>query len=357
MAFDNDKSFLVPEPPPPRPARRDAAIEAALRRFDGIEDQPSAAADRQRATSPPAMSWTRKYRPQFGVLVSATLIAVIGLPAALIAIRDRPPTPAREVASPTAAESQQDLSPCAARDCTADGAAASEKQGAPPSAERVVAAPDVAPPVHAAAPIRAEQGDTVTPRANSQFAAREAASPPAAVAPAPPPPPPPAMAEKVAQKAMAGQVVVTGSRIAAPSMSSVGSDKLDRSANDAASRVATRAPDWVVQDRSYETFLTQLQTAVRADDRGAMVTLIGFPLRVNFEGRTRLYRDAQSVARDYSRIFTPKVRRAILNQRFDRLFGRDQGVMIGNGEVWFDHNCPNAECSAPGPVRIKSVNP
>jgi hypothetical protein len=30
-----DDTDLLPEPPPPRPARRDAAIDAALRRFDG----------------------------------------------------------------------------------------------------------------------------------------------------------------------------------------------------------------------------------------------------------------------------------------------------------------------------------
>jgi len=31
--------------------------------------------------------------------------------------------------------------------------------------------------------------------------------------------------------------------------------------------------------------------------------------------------------------------------------------MVGNGEVWFDQTCRNAQCSPPGPVRIKAVNP
>jgi hypothetical protein len=116
------------------------------------------------------------------------------------------------------------------------------------------------------------------------------------------------------------------------------------------------APDWVLQDSSYQTFLTRLQDAVRSDDRKAVIELIDFPLRVNSESGTRLYPDAQAVARDYDRIFTPEVRRAVLDQRFDRLFGRDQGVMIGDGEIWFDHSCTNAECSPPGPVRITAVN-
>jgi hypothetical protein len=50
------------------------------------------------------------------------------------------------------------------------------------------------------------------------------------------------------------------------------------------------------------------------------------------------------------------VRRAILDQRADQLFVRDQGAMVGNGEVWFSDTCPNAACSPAGPVRIIAVN-
>lgn len=60
--------------------------------------------------------------------------------------------------------------------------------------------------------------------------------------------------------------------------------------------------------------------------------------------------------RDYDWIFTARVRRAVLAQRFAELFGRDQGVMIGNGELWFDHRCLNAACSRRGPVRIRAIN-
>ena len=60
---------------------------------------------------------------------------------------------------------------------------------------------------------------------------------------------------------------------------------------------------------------------------------------------------------DYDRIFTPQVKQAILNQRFERLLGRDRGVMIGSGQVWFDHVCRASQCSPPGPVRITVINP
>ena len=108
---------------------------------------------------------------------------------------------------------------------------------------------------------------------------------------------------------------------------------------------------------AYQAFLSRLQRAVRRDDRQAIIALIGFPLRVNMERGAKSYPDARSVERDFDRIFTPRVRRAILGQRANRLFVRDQGAMIGNGEVWFDFSCPNAVCSPAGPVAIKAVNP
>ena len=116
------------------------------------------------------------------------------------------------------------------------------------------------------------------------------------------------------------------------------------------------APDWVLKDSAYRTFLTRLQNAVRSDDRTAVMKLIAFPLRVNSRGSSRFYRDAHSTLRDYRKIFTPAVRRAILAQHFETLFGRDQGVMIGNGAVWFDHMCFNGACLRRGPVLIEAIN-
>jgi hypothetical protein len=110
--------------------------------------------------------------------------------------------------------------------------------------------------------------------------------------------------------------------------------------------VAKARPD----NREYRTFLARLQGAVRANDRSAIVGLISFPLRVNYKSGARSYRDARSVERDFDRIFTPQVRRAILNQSPDRIFSRDIGAMVGDGELWFDH-------ISPGQVRIIAVNP
>jgi hypothetical protein len=112
-----------------------------------------------------------------------------------------------------------------------------------------------------------------------------------------------------------------------------------------------------VSDDGYAGFLSRLQSAFSANDRRSLVSLVQFPLRVNGSGRTRLYRDAASLERDFDRVFTPKVRNAVLRQSAKDLFVRDQGAMVGNGELWFSQTCTNESCSPPGPIRIIAVNP
>ncbi len=84
MAMEKDQSGWLPEPPPPRPARREAAIEAALRKFDGAEDAAPSASDG------PHRSWASTHRPQTAMLLSAMLLVVVGIPAALIGLRNAP---------------------------------------------------------------------------------------------------------------------------------------------------------------------------------------------------------------------------------------------------------------------------
>jgi len=83
MAIDGDDLISLPNPPPPRPAARREAIDAALRKFDGIEEAP---APRRR---PPLVQWVSTHRAAAGGLVTAALIAVIAVPVVEVSIRDR----------------------------------------------------------------------------------------------------------------------------------------------------------------------------------------------------------------------------------------------------------------------------
>jgi hypothetical protein len=331
MAVEQDPPGWLPEPPPPRPARRDAAIDAALRRFEGLPDATAAASER------PRRSWASMHRPQLAVAISAMLLVIVGIPAALIGLRNGPSTSER---APSAVVAHERFAPAPVPAQRAP--AATEIAEAPPSNLRLGAAP----------PLRKDQGEerqVVTndlPEAPAQAARAVAAPAPASApaqelaeaAPPPPPPPPPppvsmqssetavADAQKAAGDVAVQDIVVTGARIPQP-------------------------------PTAYAAFVPRLQAAVRANDRKALIGLIALPLRVNGAGGAKLYRDRRSVERDFPRIFTPKVRRAILDQAANALFVRDQGAMIGDGEVWISQTCPNRACSPAGAVRIIAVNP
>ena len=111
VTSDEEIAAALPKLPPPAPARRVAAIAAALRRFDGPEERAG-------ATTKPSLS-VRPHRatffdrPQAGLLVSAALIAVIGLPLGWLSLGPQPPSegaprpamkaPAAKVDGPAAA--------------------------------------------------------------------------------------------------------------------------------------------------------------------------------------------------------------------------------------------------------------
>jgi hypothetical protein len=323
-----DESSLLPNVPPPRPAGRDAAIGAALRRFDGDDAQPV-------RRGPSGWAWTR--HPQAGLALSMSLVAVIGIPAALIAIQERPaPMPAHQEAAKAPAP-RPAIRPTVP-DVTAD------------------AAEDRAPPVSSARPepnrFPVLPDESARPSAaHDPDAAYAAPAPPLAAAPPAPPPAP--MAEPVQRQAVEDHsVVVTGSRIRSPALNS---ERKEMKAIGRAFEGAT-APDWVRNDPEYRTFLGRLQSAVRLNQRSTVAGMIAYPLRVNGGGGTQLYRDRAAVLRDYEEIFTASVKAAILAQRLEELFGRDQGVMIGDGQLWFDHACRGRNCARSGPVRITAIN-
>lgn len=188
MDTDRDKKAVLPDPPPPRPDRREATIEAALSRFDapGAEHPLEHRARR---------AWVLRYRPQLGVLVAATLVAVICLPVLWVVIGNPRPEgstvaldtfermPNLETSPPAATE------PSEGRDTLADNAREAPAAIAAAPAEELGTRADAAPaPAPPPPPVPIE----ISP-----------APPPAIVAlPAPAAPPPP-MAERTQVQAAA----------------------------------------------------------------------------------------------------------------------------------------------------------
>jgi len=201
MADDSDLARLLPDPPPPRPAARDAAIAAAMRRFDGVPDPVPAAAPDRRPTR-----WVSG--KQAGAFATIVLVAGISLSIAL----NRP-------GGLQPGKVEQPPAVTAPRPAPAPDRSSAPKPGPTNAAEEptpvVKPEPPIQKPVAPAAPA------TLANEADRRASADQA---PSASLPPPPPPAPPApeapppmawAAPKEAPSAAAdrGAIVVTGSRV------------------------------------------------------------------------------------------------------------------------------------------------
>ena len=84
-------------------------------------------------------------------------------------------------------------------------------------------------------------------------------------------------------------------------------------------------------------FLARLKQAMAADDHPAVAAMLKYPLTVNSSSeRPITYRGATAMSANYARVFTPEVKAAVAAATPGNLFVRDQGIMIGNGEIWMN---------------------
>jgi hypothetical protein len=152
---DDDIAAALPRAPFPAPARREAAIAEAMRRFDGGE--PAAAAAGGRSAAGPAPWRTRFNRPQAGALAGALLVAVIALPLAWTSLPDEARDAGRERPAeardqgPTAAPARDPVPPPPAADVAFEPAERrladvppTAKAGEPVPGSREAAAADIA---------------------------------------------------------------------------------------------------------------------------------------------------------------------------------------------------------------------
>jgi len=96
-------------------------------------------------------------------------------------------------------------------------------------------------------------------------------------------------------------------------------------------------------------FLSSLVASVKAGDKTKIAAMVLYPLNVNTDKGHRIVRNSSEFVKTYDQLFTPAIKRAIERQVPECLFANWQGVMIGDGAVWFEeqHN---------GSVKIKTLN-
>ncbi len=109
-------------------------------------------------------------------------------------------------------------------------------------------------------------------------------------------------------------------------------------ADDARARI-----DSVLGDAAqYEKVFNAFKTAVVGGDRAAVVEEVHFPLNIA-DGKK--ITGPGEFQRNYEKIITPAVVKAVSEQDFGKVFVNQQGVMIGDGQVWLNGQCLDQACT------------
>ncbi|KGD99150.1 MULTISPECIES: hypothetical protein [Rhizobium/Agrobacterium group] len=103
----------------------------------------------------------------------------------------------------------------------------------------------------------------------------------------------------------------------------------------------------------YADFFSKLQTAVGSGDKQAVAGMVDYPFQARIGGKAVKINDAKHFVADYDKIVTTKVKGAVAKQTYPTLFANWQGVMIGEGEVWFAETGKDEKHMA---VKITAIN-
>lgn len=104
----------------------------------------------------------------------------------------------------------------------------------------------------------------------------------------------------------------------------------------------------------YQAVIEAYQRAVARGDKAAVAALVEYPIKVDIDGDKATIGDPAAFVRDYDKIVTPAIARAIEAQKYSELMVNGKGVMFGNGETWINGICKegSADCSQ---VEVKVV--
>ncbi|MFC5648221.1 hypothetical protein ACFPYJ_03640 [Paenibacillus solisilvae] len=107
----------------------------------------------------------------------------------------------------------------------------------------------------------------------------------------------------------------------------------------------------IADPQAFDAMFDALKTAVANGDKNAAAAYILYPLRVNGTGSALKIANKEEFLKQYDEIFTEPIKQALAKQTKDSLFVNYQGVMVGNGEIWF-----GGDISAPQKLGIITVN-
>lgn len=125
---------------------------------------------------------------------------------------------------------------------------------------------------------------------------------------------------------------------AEPTAAAPAASEAEAPAEDARARIESLLGDAAQFEKVFNAF----KTAVVGGDRAAVVEEVRFPL--NISGGKKISGPGE-FQRNYEKIITPEVVKAVSEQDFGKVFVNQQGVMIGSGQVWLNGQCLDQACT------------
>ena len=87
-----------------------------------------------------------------------------------------------------------------------------------------------------------------------------------------------------------------------------------------------------------------IQQAVEDDDPDALAQWVQFPINVRMGDAVQTLKDADDFDAAYPDLFTPEIKSAITDQRYEELHVTYQGAMFGDGQIWISGICKTDAC-------------
>ena len=97
-----------------------------------------------------------------------------------------------------------------------------------------------------------------------------------------------------------------------------------------------------------------IQQAVESDDPDALAEWVQFPINVRMGDAVQTLKDADDFDAAYPDLFTPEMKSAITDQRYEELHVTYQGAMFGDGQIWISGICKTDACETVD-VRIITI--
>ncbi|WGF86859.1 DUF1176 domain-containing protein [Marinivivus vitaminiproducens] len=107
---------------------------------------------------------------------------------------------------------------------------------------------------------------------------------------------------------------------------------------------------------AYRRFIGTFQAAVRRHDAQAVAAMVDYPLGATIDGRERTIANADAFVAAYDRIVTLPIAAAVQDEAIEAMMVNDQGVMLGQGEVWISGVCRDDAC-ARSDIRVIAIQP